>query len=335
MSDSVNSLLNKIPGYGGYRDRERRRESDRLIRETLARDYQNLVDRIGRIAQRLAEEREVRSIQLVDTPQKRLTHFISRLRNATYGYAPLFGERPVNQGALDQIAEFDRALAEHVDPISERITALENADPSSPEFRQIAQDIRIEIDRLHERFDRRGEVIESGEPQPEESVRALLAPPVPARHPTAFNLHDGEAVTYGGQNYVVVGRITVESNEPLWRDFQLRGADEEYWLRVPAVVGGSFFWLNEIEVPEQIDVSEIFALNTSYEVQERFEARAEVIGPGGRTEDRSVTVLVAHENGTHNVLCVYDWGTDQLALAGSEIDPVELELWSREGGDAV
>ena len=35
----VTSLLNKIPGYSGYKNKESRRDEDKRVREELAREY--------------------------------------------------------------------------------------------------------------------------------------------------------------------------------------------------------------------------------------------------------------------------------------------------------
>lgn len=334
-SDAVNSLLDKIPGYGGYRDLDRRRESDRLIREALARDFQSIADRLGRVAKKLAEDRAVAAIQHVDQPHQRLTHLISRLRTASYGYAPLFSDRPVEAGALDQIAEFDRSLADQLIPLSEQVGKLERADPTDPSFRELAVDVTAIVDGLHERFERRNEVIESGEPQPEESVRALLAPPPSGSTPTAYNLHDGEAVTYSGVNYIVRGRITILSDQPKWRDFQLMTGDSHRWLRVPANSEDGFWWLEEVETPASLDEQSVTVNEASFAVSDRFAGRAEVIGVGGKSEARRVDVTLARNHATGKLLCVYDWGAEQFVLAGDSIDPAELELWSREGGSAI
>src|SRR5215212_5078911 len=90
----VASLLNKIPGYSGYRNKESRRDEDRRLREELAREY-------GQIAQRLAE------IGNVERVERALRRFTDRLRTATYGYGGLFSDRSIDERALDQLQAFD------------------------------------------------------------------------------------------------------------------------------------------------------------------------------------------------------------------------------------
>src|SRR5690606_11714647 len=62
--------------YAGYRDKERRRDSDRVVRERLALEYGQLAERLGRLATSLAQDRQIAAMPLVDRPHKRLVSFI-------------------------------------------------------------------------------------------------------------------------------------------------------------------------------------------------------------------------------------------------------------------
>ncbi len=181
------SFLDSIPGWSGYRDRERRRESDRLLRERLARDYGEVADDLGRLAARLAEDRKLRAIRYVDGPHGRLTHFTDRLKTATYGYAGLFSERPVDADALDQIAAFDESLGDGVERIADATEALRKTDPDDEAFRERSEELGELIENLLDRLDRRSELIESGAARPEAEIDALLATTAsPAIEPTAY-----------------------------------------------------------------------------------------------------------------------------------------------------
>lgn len=329
-------FLDSIPGFAGYQDKESRRESDRLIREQLARDYQEQADRLGRMLTKLAEQRELRAVSVVDGPHQRLTHFISRLRTASYGYAGLFSDRPVDQRALDQIAEFDQSLAEDVPELTQAIDDLEASDASDPAFREQVEVVAQIIEQLHNRFDRRSEVIEDAEPLPEESMLAILHPERKgqSKHPTAYRLHDGDALTYRGENFEIVGRISVTGDDINWRDFQLNGGVEATWLRVPASSTGEFLWLTETQV-EPTEGETVSAGSQAFTISSERSVNIEVaVREGGRGK-RAATVRLYRSNSDDSVLCVYDWGAEHMALQGREIDPIELQLWSREGGRAI
>jgi len=330
------SFLDSIPGWSGYRDRERRRESDRLVRERLARDYGEIADQLGRLASRLAEDRKLRAIRYVDQPHGRLKHFIDRVRTATYGYAGLFSDRPVDARALDQIAAFDESLGDSLDALRQAAARLEQTSPDDAAFRERSEELSELIEKLLDRFDRRAEVIERGEPIPDPDITALLAPTPPTTAPpTAYNLHDGDAITFRNVNYTIIGRITVTTASGSWRDFQLKGGDGQSWLRVPGAVNGEFLWCRKVEPQGKAGDAELSVGGTVYRLHGSSDATAEVIGPGGASGDRDVMVYhYAQEQGDGR-LSVYHWRADDISLAGEPIDPAEIELWSREGGRAV
>ncbi len=329
------SFLDSIPGWSGYRDRERRRESDRLIRERLARDYGEIADGLGRLAARLAQDRKLQAIRYVDAPHGRLNHFIDRLRTATYGYAGLFSDRPVDADALDQIAAFDLSLGEGIDDLRAGAEGLSSADPDDPVFRERSEALSERIETLLDRFDRRSEIIDTGEPKPEAEVSALLALGKPRTgSPTAYDLHDGDGITFRNVNYSVIGRITVETSSESWRDFQLKGDDGRSWLRVPASSGDRFWWCRTVEI-ESTDDDEVSVEGASFRFQTSTDGTAEVIGQAGASGVRDLKVSFYQPTGGNRQLTVYHWRSDELALLGESIDPAELELWSREGGTAV
>jgi hypothetical protein len=50
---------------------------------------------------------------------------------------------------------------------------------------------------------------------------------------------------------------------------------------------------------------------------------------------RDMTAHSYRQVSGEGLLSVYHWRADDIALAGEPIDATELELWSREGGQAI
>lgn len=335
----IDNILNSIPGYKGYRTKEQARDSDRLIRERLAHDYGQLADRLGRLANKLANDRDLAGVRLISRPHTRLVSFRDRVRSATYGYAPLFSQTSIDENALGQIAAFDRSLAEGLEPLGAQIGRLESAAPGTDEFSEQARELETIVEGLHERFNQRGEVIESGKPLEPQRVAALLGGPAGTspvdRRPTAYNLHDGEAVTFGGQDYTVMGRITIELPSGSWRDFQLNGGRGDAWLRVPQSTSGQFQWLERAGPTGETGSERLQLGDVSFEKELEETGTSEVIGSQGTTNNAPVRYIRYRPFSGNERLEVYDWGADSLVLRGAPVDPMEIQLWSREGRDAV
>ena len=332
----IDKALDRIPGYSGYRDKERRRDSDRVIRDSLVLGYTQQAERMQALTTQLADERKIMLIGLVDKPLTRLRTFIDRVNTASYGYAPLFQDAAVDDAALDQMAAFDRALADQQDELATQIGQLEAADPASDDFKRIAGELGKTVDGLGLRFDKRNEVIHGGKALVDASALALLDKFGSAVQPPAYRLHQNEAVSYGSVNYTILGRITVSSSDGAWRLFQFSGGDNTQWLHAPAVATDPYFWLRRSELSGATGAQSVAVAGSSatYTLLGSGKGTAEVIGAQGATGDRPAALehwyYSAAGAAADGDLHVYVLGADTLALLGTRIDVADLEMYSRE-----
>lgn len=323
--DRLDRMLDRIPGYAGYRDKERRRDSDRAIRDKLATDYGQLADRLGHVATRLANDRKLDAIAVVDRPLTQLRSFLDRVRNAAYGYAPMFANDEVDAGVLDQVAAFDSALADQLPAVEREIAAIEAANPGAPEFRTAADALSASIQQLSDRFDKRNEIIHSGRPLPEKDMLVLLEPAAPDKPPVAWRLQTGDAVSHDGQDYSIIGRVTAEMPRGARRAYQLRGGDDRQWLEVSEAHGGPLYWLSEISLDLTGQPRAVTLGEKAYTLRRDDPARGDVEGRQGAGE-RPLRYLEYAAG--DRVLHVFDWGTQHLALEGVAIDERDIELYT-------
>src|SRR5437763_628370 len=109
-TDALHGLMNAIPGYAGYAERERRRDADRMLRMYLARQYHDQLARMARVQQSLARAHSSQALLDAQRLDGLLNRFIDKLETATYGYAGLFDANRVDLAELDQLYAFDQAL---------------------------------------------------------------------------------------------------------------------------------------------------------------------------------------------------------------------------------
>src|SRR5690606_24190968 len=137
--------------------------------------------------------------------------------------------------------------------------------------------------------------------------------------PTAYNLHDGEAVSFAGQDYTVIGRVTVELPSETWRLFQLKGGTGNDWLRVPSSATGTFQWLQKVDPAGETGAEKIQLGDTVFEQVDIERGTSEVIGTQGSTESTPVRFIHYRPFSGADILQVFDWGADSLALRGRAI----------------
>jgi len=118
-------LLAKVPGFKGYFEKQNRRASDKLLRETIAKRYEEQWKRISAIQRDLISQGEISFISSLESAAIKLRQFIDRIRTASYGYAGFFDAVKVNEDELAAVYQFDLALLNGVDEISRAIDNVE------------------------------------------------------------------------------------------------------------------------------------------------------------------------------------------------------------------
>lgn len=326
--DRVAGWLNRVPGYTGYRRKESRRDEDKRVRDELAGQYGQYTQRLTAVQGELARARRVTEIGAIERLERALRLFTDRLRVATYGYGGLFSERPIDERALDQLGAFDRALGDGLDQMRAGVEALEGAARGGGDLAEPARQLQGTIDGLNRRFDLRGQVVETGRAQEGPAVADLFAPPGREQAHVAGELHFGDAVTVGGADYLVQGRMEFHAGDDAWRQYLLRDVDAERWLHVPPVASAPMALLERLAEPPG-EGAQLSVGGASYTQQAAGEATAEVVGEGGKQADRTVRYR-RYGGDAGALLFVYDWGGgERQALAGRALDPLEVTVYAR------
>ena len=167
MSDQRNwleRLGERVPGYGGYVAKERRRDADKLHREHLADRLRAAKQPLNDLMRELSSSGRLFEVGPVDRVLKKLDQIENRVRFASYGYAGFFDAVKIQEAQLDAIYRFDLALVERVEQI-ERLAREAGQKSSSPDgLKAAAADIERAADELNRTFDERYRAIENFRP---------------------------------------------------------------------------------------------------------------------------------------------------------------------------
>ncbi len=167
LNDFVNSsekskfekLLEKIPGIRGYKEKEARRDTDKLVREAIARRFEEQWNRIAGLQRDLLKGGDLIFVGDLESAAIKIRQFIDRVKTASYGYAGLLDAVKVDDAALQQLYDYDLYLFKledsvksAVDVVESNIGKKENIDTAIRDLVNIAQECVTA-------FNRRSEVI--------------------------------------------------------------------------------------------------------------------------------------------------------------------------------
>ncbi len=126
--DFFKNILEKIPGFKGYIEREDRRNADKLLRETVADNFEALWGRISALQRDAISNGDLEIVDDLESAALKLRQFIDRVKTASYGYAGFFDVIKINTEELNQIYQYDAQMLALQSEVS---SAIDNVDSSS------------------------------------------------------------------------------------------------------------------------------------------------------------------------------------------------------------
>ncbi|MCS7282597.1 MAG: hypothetical protein NZ769_04490 [Anaerolineae bacterium] len=158
----LEKLLGQIPGYKGYKEKEMRRESDKLLRQVVATRMEAQRRRMDDLQRRLISAGRLEYLDDLGVAITQLQTFIDRVRRATYGYSGLFDAVRVREEELDRLYDFDHQLLEYGDRLSAALDTLETAIPSGEGLAEAIRAVQSICAEANNTFSLRDEVILGG-----------------------------------------------------------------------------------------------------------------------------------------------------------------------------
>ena len=123
--DPFKTILSKVPGFGGYVERQSRRDADKLLRETIASRVEEQYQRVSTIQRDFISQGDIAYIDDLEAGAIKMRTFADRIRRATRGYSGLFDAVKINEAELTQLYQYDAAMLGYVDQISNAIDNIE------------------------------------------------------------------------------------------------------------------------------------------------------------------------------------------------------------------
>lgn len=158
-------LGDRIPGYQGYGQRERRRDMDKMHREHLADRLRSLKAPLSNVIRELSSTGRLMEIGSLDRVTKKLDQIENRVRFASYGYAGFFDAVQIREAELDAIYQFDLALVERADALDAKVRELASKSTGAAELKAASGEVEQAVDELNAAFDRRYEAIDKFKPR--------------------------------------------------------------------------------------------------------------------------------------------------------------------------
>ncbi|MDD3421858.1 MAG: hypothetical protein PHS47_06150 [Methanocellales archaeon] len=153
-------LVGLIPGYGGYKKRENRRETDRLVREKAISFVDHAKDATDQLTGILLQTNNRSVMPISEKLRQAVDVTLHTVRTGEYGYSGIFDVEKVDKDKLEKLTEYDARIVikskqfqKHAEELTDR--ALSEPDNIS----QSIMGLQREIEVLKKDFERRRDII--------------------------------------------------------------------------------------------------------------------------------------------------------------------------------
>ncbi len=331
LQQRIVEIALQIPEYVGYQAKDRRRELDKLIRRQLASKY----DQQRTYLQRIQRQAPLEYIVNLENLDQKLQRLIARLNTAPGGYAGWFDAGQIVEGDLDQLTQFDSELTDGVttlktafDQIAQAVKAKEGVDDAVSACAE-------QLDTLNAEFDQREQFLAMGKrpsltiPTAKPTASPLEAleqrAPVAEQLVTLANLKLNDAVSYGGTDYVISGKITYTIPAGSFWAYQLQDGSQKRWLRLGP--NGDVAFCQQVTLAISAPFPNTVDLGETYTLQVSGNASISVEGAGGARKGTVNYARFTSPSGKR--VWVEDFGTETRTMQGEAIDASAVTVYRR------
>jgi hypothetical protein len=155
----LENLVSKIPGFSGYMNKEARRESDRLLRNTIANRYGEQLGRVRDLQTQLLTGAGIEFVDDLQDAAQRLTRFIDMVKTAAMGYGGLFDAVKVEEKQLEQLYAFDYTLLDNVSKVAAAVDTIEAGLSETSGLSASIRNLVKIVAECNDTYERRKEVL--------------------------------------------------------------------------------------------------------------------------------------------------------------------------------
>jgi hypothetical protein len=127
QQDPFKKVISFIPGFNGYIERQNRRDADKLLRDTVARRFEEQWKRTSQLQSDMVSSGMIQYVDDMEKAAIQLRTFIDKITTAPRGYAGMFDAVKINEKELEAIYQFDAAFFDLADQVGR---ALDNVEAS-------------------------------------------------------------------------------------------------------------------------------------------------------------------------------------------------------------
>lgn len=125
-SGILTKLMSLVPGYHGYKNKEIRREADKILRNYMVKKLNDIKGMLDRLQQMLVDYNLTQTWETMDRIMARFDLIRSKVDHADYGYSGFFDAIKIKEEQLDRMYEFDANMLDKIGELERFVKAFQD-----------------------------------------------------------------------------------------------------------------------------------------------------------------------------------------------------------------
>jgi hypothetical protein len=124
VTDDMNffeKIASKVPGFSGYVERGKRRDSDKLLRDMISLRFREMEAQVSKLQRDFISTGDLKYVDDLEASAIKMRTFADRVETAPRGYAGLFDSVKINEEELGKLYAYDAGLLDKTDEVQNAI----------------------------------------------------------------------------------------------------------------------------------------------------------------------------------------------------------------------
>lgn len=124
---SFERLIARIPGFKGYQEKNARRTADQMLRDHLAAQLSDLMDRFTRIEKSVLDKGGLSMMSKTRDAKDKVRIYRDRVQTAAPGYSGMWAAVKIGSEELEKLYRFDELQLHFVEKLTQEVDKLDEA----------------------------------------------------------------------------------------------------------------------------------------------------------------------------------------------------------------
>lgn len=153
------NLLQRIPGYKGYKEMHDRRTADMILRDHVAGELKKRLDRFASIEKSMVEDGALTLMSKTRDAKAKLQLYHDRVKAAAPGYSGFYAAIEIGEAELEKLYSFDEAQVRYLDGFDDALEKLEQAAGANESVEDAIRTVADIADEANQAFLLREDVL--------------------------------------------------------------------------------------------------------------------------------------------------------------------------------